>query len=604
MDELYLTLQPRYKRVDKLSMRLYNKNDIDYFEIPTSDICVYNDIVYNFCISGANDIPTRFYVNDDIYDVKITDINQSTTEFYLSSSNKTDASNSRPFVDCYGTIRLETEINGVTYSTKSIRVCVSNTEISTCVINMIEYIDKNCEKFLYEERKHSAVAQGVKNSEPISIESKMARLKEIEKHYSEAYSFFKRAPYTKLKKSTQVVPLEKAQSISSATVKYVAYHCDELILADGTLGIRYNKKYYQPKRVLAEHNTDSLDVYENQIVLGFLKTIVTEIINMIKKLKVLHIQPFIKANIDGYEDSAYFVYKNCLKRIENSIDKLTKLKADFIRMYYKYKEIFGIEGIMTFSIPRLTSVFRTKQSYRIIYIDIQNWFNHSSYDLSREELLMSFLSISKIYEYYCLTKLLYYFDQKSSLEYIGSHKEKYLKTNQYYNPTKFNNTFVFAEGDMGLTVYFQPVIYNRTSNNKIDLFRNTSTSYNDNGSRGGMDYTPDYLIKIEHIDSTEYVILDAKFSSVDTIRKHQLQDLVYKYLFSISPLNDRDKIIGMYIFSGKTSKEDGSDNVYDYAMKLNKVVSPFCEILTMSGNDIDNYTIPRLICEKAIEGSK
>lgn len=604
MDELYLTLQPLSKHINKLNMRLYNKNDIDQFEIPPKETCVYNDIVYNFSVSGTNDIPTRFYVNDDSLDIKIIDVDHRSTQFFLSSSSKTNAFNSRPFLDCYGTIRLEAEISGVTYSTKSIRVCVSSTEISKCVDNMIEYIYENCEKFLYEEHKHSAVGLGAKSSDPISIESKMAKLIEIEEHYKEAYSFFKRAPYTKLKKNTQIVPLEKAQSISSATVKYVASHCDELVLADGTSGIRYNKKYYQPRKVLSEHNTDSLDVYENQIVVGFLKTIVTEIIDMSRKLKAMYAQSFVKANIDGYEDSAYFVYKNCLKRIENSVDKLAKLKADFIHMYYKYREIFGIEGVMTLSTPRPTPVFRTKQAYRIIYIDLQDWFNHSSYDLSREELLMSFLSTSKIYEYYCLTKLLYYFDKKSGLKYIGSHKEKYTQANRHYNTTNFNNTYVFAGNGLELTVYFQPVIYNKASDNKIGLFRNTSTSYNDDGSRGGRDYTPDYLIKIERIESAEYVILDAKFSTVDTIRKHQLQDLVYKYFFSISPFDDMDKIIGMYIFSGKTSKEDGSDNVYDYAAKLSKVVSPFCEILTMSGNDVDNDTVPSLICEKAIEDNE
>lgn len=87
--------------------------------------------------------------------------------------------------------------------------------------------------------------------------------------------------------------------------------------------------------------------------------------------------------------------------------------------------------------------------------------------------------------------------------------------------------------------------------NGLDLFRNTSSNAKKDNSNKGKTYTPDYIIRIEYNDMIDYIILDAKFSTPENIRLHQLQELVYKYLFSISTLHEKDRIKGLYILCGK-----------------------------------------------------
>ena len=67
---------------------------------------------------------------------------------------------------------------------------------------------------------------------------------------------------------------------------------------------------------------------------------------------------------------------------------------------------------------------------------------------------------------------------------------------------------------MRITLFFQPVIYgNNSATNGIYLFRNTSSNSKVGESAKGKIYTPDYLVKIEHDKKTDYILIDAKFST-------------------------------------------------------------------------------------------
>ncbi len=91
--------------------------------------------------------------------------------------------------------------------------------------------------------------------------------------------------------------------------------------------------------------------------------------------------------------------------------------------------------------------------------------------------------------------------------------------------------------------------------------------------------------------TTEISPIDAKFSTPDNIRFHQLQELVYKYLFSISILNKEDRLLGLYILCGKKQGSDTQDVIHDIAQKIKRAVSPFAEILVMNGVNTDDYTM-------------
>lgn len=593
-DTVSLTLRSKYH--GEINITLSTDVDDSYFSIPSGKEVVYNDNSYSFCVVGNPILPAKFIINDDQYDTEQIFASSQTIDVWFALKDSEHKFCQNPFRDNFGAVKIGLEIGGKCYYSKSIAVMVSNTTINNNVMNMVQYIYDNCEKYLYEEHEHSTISSGIKEDEIISLEAKIAYLEKALKIYKEAYHYLKVNPYSKLRTIEEIGSFEQLQTVSANTIRYIAMHTDDLVAVNYDTGIRYNKLFYQPTRTLIEHNTRTFDVYENQIIVGFLYTVVEEITQIIKELQernYIRNKSLVK---DGYIDSMYKIFSRSLRKINEYSVKLISLREEYKQLYFYYSNMMNLKGAILKQPPKFTPVFRTINAYRQIYQVIIDWFSCGSYDLSKEELLLSFISTSKIYEYYCLVKFLRYMDKKTEYKLISSQRVIYSNANRYYVNTKHNNKFTFQNDKARLVLYFQPVIYNNDKViNGLRLFRNTSTNCKSNATGKGSSYTPDYVLKKEYADHSEYLIMDAKFSTPDNIRYHSLQDLVYKYLFSISPLDINDKINGMYIICGKTSNVDEQNTVHDYALHIKRSVEPFAEIVTMGGLDTGNYYIPSVI---------
>lgn len=586
MDIITLKLQPKYH--EEVEVLLQTDKESEFFDIPTGKEVVFNDNAYLFLLTGVTLLPSKVYINDEAYDAEFCSEELDGVKFKLKDCDK-------PFLQSFGAIKIEVELNGKQYYSKSIAVLVSNTDINNGVINMIEYIYKNCEDYLYEEHKYSSIISGIKENETISLEAKIAFLEQTLDIYKKSYQYLKNNPYCKLEKKEDIDSFDKLQSISQRTIQYITNNIDELAVVNYDTGIRFNNQYYQPNRVLVEKSSYSSDVYENRIIIGFLKTLVSEINITIKNLLE---KTYLKSKAtpkDGYIDSMYQIFSKSIKRINGYIESLKALQNSYQQLYYFYSRLFNISADIVVALPVVTPVFRSINAYRQIYIVIHRWFSIGNYDLGKDELLLSFISTSKIYEYYCLIKMLCHINRNTDYNLTESKRISYRINNRYYTDSKYNNTFIFDKGDSKLTLFFQPVIYgNNRAFNGINIFRNTSSNSKQDNNRGKT-YTPDYIIKIEYDNTTNYIIVDAKFSTPENIRLHQLQELVYKYLFSISTLNDNDQIAGLYILCGKKLGNDVEDIIHDLAQKIGRRVSPFAEILVMNGVNANDYSMTNRI---------
>ena len=178
------------------------------------------------------------------------------------------------------------------------------------------------------------------------------------------------------------------------------------------------------------------------------------------------------------------------------------------------------------------------------------------------------------------------------IEYFKDHGYNLRKPNQSYiypirsgwkyKNTSCENTFYFSNNQHQVTLYYQPVIYNTdwSSVNGIGLYRNNSIPANTDDEKGAPYYTPDYLIKIENKNTAKYLIIDAKFSDSATVKKYDVKDLAFKYLFSVSPINATDIVMGMCIIYGKCTKHDQLKSAYDKQLS-NSTIIPMADTLPM-----------------------
>ena len=562
------------------------------YRLPVMEHYVYNNIGYEFCISGAEDEPTQLMINDEAF---LFSIVYKNNQMILVPKNQSQL---KPFLDSFGAVRIELTINNKIYATENIYVRIDrNDSKNQNIINMIEYIYDNSEEFLYEEHKYSKIATGIKKNQTISIEAKLNLFHEILQVYQKCYHALKTNPYSKLTQVDKIDSFEKLQSISPRTIQYIIQHVDDLEPVKFHTGITMNQQNYQPKKTLMTTTEESNQVFENQVIIGFLYTVLQNLLHMQKDMeqRVKFIQ--IPKQEGNYIDSRVYIYKNSIYALKRYLSDIEKYIQNFKKLYLNYSMIFHIKPKEIRHLPKYTAVFRSNMPYRLIYQKIVTWFSCGNYNLRQHDLLLSFISTSKIYEYYCLVKFLNYFKKYPDFEKVEFSRFLYRET-KYYKNTRYNNTFLFKFKNQDLTLFFQPVIYGKyyMGCNQIYLYRNTSHTVH--GEYNGNSYTPDFLIKFKTEAQEKYLLIDAKHSTTKTIRQFQMPELVYKYLFSISPLEENISVDGLYLFCGKNDKYDIEkcdrfDNLHDIANSFmpKKKVSPFAELVTITAYDVNEYQI-------------
>ncbi len=103
---------------------------------------------------------------------------------------------------------------------------------------------------------------------------------------------------------------------------------------------------------------------------------------------------------------------------------------------------------------------------------------------------------------------------------------------------------------------------------------------------------PDFVIKIETPDtdgdifgtssSVKYLIVDAKFSDAQTVRKNHLPEFILKYVFSISATGD-EEISGYSLVYGKCLSRERPASAYD-KQPAGKKISPSFELVPLMEN--------------------
>lgn len=184
--------------------------------------------------------------------------------------------------------------------------------------------------------------------------------------------------------------------------------------------------------------------------------------------------------------------------------------------------------------PRKTNTFCEIKPYAQVFEIIVRWFRYGEYSLEKERLILQVKTLDKLFEYYCLLRLLKLLAdngyQKANVK-EPVFKFDYVSADEHYqNEKDVANTYLLSNGEVTATLYYQPVISAVQFENDLTLFKTTKPP------AGNPDYyTPDFVLKFASSeDDEEYAIFDAKFSSRANIKKHSLPEVIRKYSCEIS----------------------------------------------------------------------
>ena len=501
-------------------------------------------------------------------------------------------SNRRIFLDCYGFAELSITLILVdgqecTLNSEYLPILVRREELNNSVEAMARFVYNNQEWLLLNGELKPKKPSGLKENGYRSLATQILLAEEIAAIYESSYGYFKANSRFKLEKMSVIERLERIQYVTQGTLSYTATHPEYLRQVNSTQGIFIGNRVYQPQKTETVQNTRSYDIYENRVILAFLRNMIDSVqslqgycCNLLSKI------PNDEDYSSEYIYSSFFMFSETRKMIEDGKTQLEKLSEKFTYLWGMYSDILRIPLDQHIVPPRPTAIFLSVPQYNRIFVRIHQWFSFGIYNFSKEHFMLSFIKISALYESYLLAKFLCYFrDRGYSLE--SSRRCVYPVSKRWkYKNTSVRNTFVLKNGQKRITLYYQPVIFDtdQRSVNGIGLYRNNSISVyagnEDDCRQGGHYYVPDFLIKIEENGDSQYMIVDAKFNDYSSVRRYYVKDLVFKYLFSISPIEENELVCGLCIMYGKCKSKERLQTAYDKQI-LGTEIYPFIEIFPL-----------------------
>ncbi len=392
-----------------------------------------------------------------------------------------------------------------------------------------------------------------------------ARLKILEdilKTYSQQAAYFRANARFHLVTGERIDGAGRLNGFSESALRYVIEHPDELVPSQSGRGIRVHNRTYVPERMLIQTTRKSFDLLENRIVLGFLKRLEEALSEEVATLELQCKRlPALLSTVEGYVCSAEALLGEVTERLTHYISHLRQYLTELRGLFLVYSRIFPITPACVTHIPAPTEIFISVPAYRLIYDNMVRWFGLGSLSFAREEFLMTCFERSRLYELFCLVAQL---DALScaGATFCGASHHAWHRPDGRTSDDTIPNVFRFTlpagphTPATTLTLFHEPVIKSPVLESEADmtLVRTSPLSWSAEGDFRMLDprfafYTPDFVLKVEQEgQGARWFIADAKYSVDTKVIEQQTKEILFKYLFSISPSEQGERIEGVWLF--------------------------------------------------------
>ena len=396
-----------------------------------------------------------------------------------------------------------------------------------------------------------------------SLSSYIQVLEQIIACYKNNFVYFKTQGKHTIKRTEVLVPYEKVRQVSRDSFNWILQNADQLAAVPYTSGIQFHDKNFLPYQVRTDASRKSWNVYENRVIIGFLNTAL---------LNAKQVSAEFDRDVLNEERVISRIHGSFPKEYRAPIITIKSLQISFCRLLLKklnclidtlqsvgkqYSSLFDVQPLALNTLPRKTNTFCEIKPYAQVFEIIVRWFRYGEYSLEKERLILQVKTLDKLFEYYCLLRLLKLLAdngyQKANVK-EPVFKFDYVSADEHYqNEKDVANTYLLSNGEVTATLYYQPVISAVQFENDLTLFRTTKPP------AGNPDYyTPDFVLKFTSSeDDEEYAIFDAKFSSRANIKKHSLPEVIRKYSCEISAASRSSVPKMVWVLQGRVN---GSEN--------------------------------------------
>ena len=509
---------------NKFNIKLTNHHN-SFSQSIMTDFAFIEDEQYEFALENIGDcVPLELQINDKL--INLMQVGNS----YITQSELF-------FLNNYDLVLFSLKVlinNQIVIFTSNYITILTRSFSADFTRHMLSELDTLTNNFITLCFNHSV--SKVINSQNITltkIETFLECTEKIIQVYQNRIQDFKLRPHIQIKQENKLLDIHSIKQINSEGFYWLTHNPSVFKKTQLPVGIKIDESYYMPTKAMSVVTHNHTDTYENRSIVNALIFIFNTTKNLKQNLQNIIIKELVKITIEYPIPKFYEIPYNILyetKRVyyDSLINSCDNLLNNLSSLISHYKEILPCTHFTNISTIRNTQVFSHMPHYKNIFETIMLWLQNCNYNLTSTQYLFKLKTIDKIYEYFCLTRIL---KSLISIEYECTDTQ--IITYTQSEPT--NELFNYYEltskhSNIVIRLYYEPIIMNSPSNaNSLPLYTNSSS----------LSKQPDFVFEFFDSESNQqyFGIFDSKYAKYYWVKENLLPEIVFKYAHELSSIN-------------------------------------------------------------------
>lgn len=415
----------------------------------------------------------------------------------------------------------------------------ANSELAK---SMLEYISDNENELVSLCFSKSFIGGNFDNQSQENMHKFSLLRKTVHYFYNKLGVFYRDYKHT-LENSLQTS--QQGQPTGPDSIYWLLQNLDKITPSNAEEAkLKIHNRTYTISEVPSERLIHNTDIFENRVINSFLYSARIFLIDLRKKYKST--SGLMTTEKIQTDDSSEFVsfdhilssFKNDI--INHHIEDINSLLLLVDKLIYLNKSKLRSKLIPKLR-PRITSFVMKRPYYRHLFVEINKWYNASTPNLDKNNILLGLRNLSSIYEISTLLMLSKSIPEMFDVQLENKIYRRYSEDLSFEGEErerpvdKINNYFGFGNDDVSIELFLEPQIYSYKKgitqfNDLINISNKETTS-----AYGRHYYSPDYIIRINKVAWKDplIVILDAKYSSRANVLKYSLKETSEKYLHNV-----------------------------------------------------------------------
>ncbi len=405
------------------------------------------------------------------------------------------------------------------------------------------------------------------------------------------------------KKRSRLTPQPSLRSWSQVgyvgeyATHWLTNHLDTLVPSPGNArAVAIGNRRYTPQVIETEELVEDTDVYENQIIHGYLVDVAA---------KLQQIEAYYQEQLEfmweletptdipiGYQSFNIIRREFGQAYCERLLTQCRALQSLCRYCQHQLQEVVPVHRPLRES-PKLTSGFHSYPHYRSLFERIRAWYALGGLDRRLDRFLLGLRTIDKLYEFFCLFKLVEAVTsagfEKQEATHLSSENASLMAIENPYDKYVFSN-----RNNQWATLYYEPNL--SRANSDVDGLIDVK-----HGSYQKYPYRPDFVLECRGSNSYQYIVLDAKYKNPNSWGD-ELPSMALKYLHGLGSVNggfpSTQALILLYPKqSGGAGDSWNRYHSEEYDLFSNQPAKPVLGAISLSLQDSNNVSADLTLTE-------